>query len=100
MELKKDVPEFMREAADWWSPTNQDRRAMNAAAEGVAALIEFAENFRKWHAKHFEDFDSETSSQLLSLANDAEASLSVCAEAAAQGGRWRLDWFTQRSDDK
>lgn len=40
-------------------------------------LKAFVQHFLEWHANHFEDFDAETNSQLLCLANEAESLLSA-----------------------
>lgn len=39
------------------------------------SLKQFARDFLTWHANHFNDFDADSNSQLLCLANDAEGAL-------------------------
>jgi hypothetical protein len=57
---KEDLPEMKANA-----------RLIATAPDLLAAL----EAFRTWHANHFEDFDSETNSQLLCLDNAAGAAI-------------------------
>jgi hypothetical protein len=57
-----------------------------AKANLIAAapdLLEACKNVFSWHANHFEDFDKQTNSELLELANEIEAAIAKAEVAGS-----------------